>query len=212
MNRFLFPILALLIMSLLVGCIARYPLGMTEEQWLTLTPEQQHEARMKQAEIDEARRKAREAEQARKAEEERRQAELRRQQEARQHEEDLKNGLLARHTQKVCIGGPACSGYQSNEYVMSFPQAYVDYVVFSADDYIGKKHGAKLSLYADNVRLVQGIDIKKKGSTHQFRIDRVATSITLKAEHEDEANIHWMKIFGRKGYGHGGGKTIIIIQ
>lgn len=37
---------------LLTGCLTTYPLGMSEEEWLRLTPDQQYEARQEQAQRD----------------------------------------------------------------------------------------------------------------------------------------------------------------
>lgn len=42
-------------MTLLLAACQTYPLGMSKAEWLRLTPEQQHEARMKQGEISKAR-------------------------------------------------------------------------------------------------------------------------------------------------------------
>ena len=46
--------LAGMLLLLVSGC-ASYPLGMTEEQWLALSPQHQFEARLKQAELDQLR-------------------------------------------------------------------------------------------------------------------------------------------------------------
>lgn len=51
---------SLLLLSLIVivyGCAIRYPLGLKEEQWQALTPQQQAEYTTKQYQIDEERRK-----------------------------------------------------------------------------------------------------------------------------------------------------------
>lgn len=53
----------LLLLSLIVlvcGCATRYPLGLKEEQWRALTPQQQAEYTTKQYQIDEERRKRQE--------------------------------------------------------------------------------------------------------------------------------------------------------
>ncbi|MFO0793571.1 MAG: hypothetical protein U0586_05855 [Candidatus Brocadiaceae bacterium] len=42
------------------GCATRYPLGLKEEQWQALSPQQQAEYTTKQYEIDEERRKRQE--------------------------------------------------------------------------------------------------------------------------------------------------------
>ncbi|MEQ9814159.1 MAG: hypothetical protein RLO50_15375 [Azospirillaceae bacterium] len=56
--------LILLAMLALAAACARYPLGMSEEEWLRLTPQQQHEARLADAEL----RRAQAAQRAREAE------------------------------------------------------------------------------------------------------------------------------------------------
>ena len=65
----------LVILTALVGCASRYPLGMSEVEWNTLTPEQQLEARNHQAALDEAARERREAAAQLRAEQERERAE-----------------------------------------------------------------------------------------------------------------------------------------
>lgn len=52
-----------LIVALLLSACASYPLGMSEAQWLALTPEQQYDAQIKQAELDRQREARRLAEQ-----------------------------------------------------------------------------------------------------------------------------------------------------
>lgn len=52
-------LLSILLPVWLAGC-SFYPLGIPEDQWLLMTPEQQHEARMEQARQDEAARERRE--------------------------------------------------------------------------------------------------------------------------------------------------------
>lgn len=54
----------LFILTFLTGCLGGYPLGMSEKEWLQLTPEQRIEARAKQSALDEIR-QARLAEAAR---------------------------------------------------------------------------------------------------------------------------------------------------
>ncbi|ELH5150681.1 hypothetical protein V9K20_001099 [Vibrio cholerae] len=55
--------LSSVICVLLLNACASYPLGMSEQQWLVLTPEQQYEAQLKQAELDRQREARRLAEQ-----------------------------------------------------------------------------------------------------------------------------------------------------
>jgi|GEM_PF-2867707 len=58
--------LVLVVIVALAAACTRYPLGMSEEEWLRLTPEQQHEARLADAELRaaQAAQRAREAEAA----------------------------------------------------------------------------------------------------------------------------------------------------
>ncbi|WP_417830925.1 hypothetical protein [Terasakiella sp.] len=58
MRRFL---IASSFLLLLTGCLNSYPLGMSEEEWMRLSPDQQFQARSQQAEIDEQKRMEREA-------------------------------------------------------------------------------------------------------------------------------------------------------
>ncbi|HGF7509081.1 hypothetical protein ABUS74_06595 [Vibrio cholerae] len=46
------PYLSSVVYALLLSACASYPLGMSEAQWLALTPEQQYDAQLKQAELD----------------------------------------------------------------------------------------------------------------------------------------------------------------
>ncbi|MBB5020783.1 hypothetical protein [Desulfurispira natronophila] len=59
-----FPLLIALLLSLIVlsGCGPRYPLGIDEDQWFAMTPQQQLQAHKQQAQLDEARALQREAE------------------------------------------------------------------------------------------------------------------------------------------------------
>lgn len=62
LNLFKTFLLSLLVVFLLTAC-ASYPLDMSEDQWLALTPEQQYDAQLKQAELDRQREARRLAEQ-----------------------------------------------------------------------------------------------------------------------------------------------------
>ncbi len=53
-------LLLLLLFVLFEGCATRYPLGLKEEQWQALSPQQQAEYTTKQYQIDEERRKRQE--------------------------------------------------------------------------------------------------------------------------------------------------------
>ncbi|MBJ6909051.1 hypothetical protein JG661_07000 [Vibrio cholerae] len=57
------PYLSSVVCALLLTACASYPLGMSEAQWLALTPEQQYDAQLKQAELDRQREARRLAEQ-----------------------------------------------------------------------------------------------------------------------------------------------------
>ena len=68
-SRFWLPLVCSAL--LLSGCMSSYPLGMSEEEWVRLSPEQQLDARSRQAEIDQVERERR-AEAARLAAEQQR--------------------------------------------------------------------------------------------------------------------------------------------
>lgn len=53
-------LLSLILIVLVYGCATRYPLGLKEEQWQALSPQQQAEYTTKQYQIDEERRKRQE--------------------------------------------------------------------------------------------------------------------------------------------------------
>jgi predicted small lipoprotein YifL len=55
-------VLLVLLLGSLSACAARYPLGIPEEQWVLLTPQQQLDARSQQAALDQASQARREAE------------------------------------------------------------------------------------------------------------------------------------------------------
>lgn len=57
------PYLCSVVCALLLTACISYPLGMSEAQWLALTPEQQYDAQLKQAELDRQREARRLAEQ-----------------------------------------------------------------------------------------------------------------------------------------------------
>ncbi|MGL6355733.1 hypothetical protein ACSZMT_18810 [Aeromonas veronii] len=61
--RSLKPYLICVPCALLLTACASYPLGMSEAQWLALSPEQQYDAQLKQAELDRQREARRLAEQ-----------------------------------------------------------------------------------------------------------------------------------------------------
>lgn len=62
-NSITFKLVCLvLLLGGLSGCAARYPLGIPEEQWVLLTPQQQLDARSQQATLDQASQARREAE------------------------------------------------------------------------------------------------------------------------------------------------------
>src|SRR3990172_11952338 len=53
-------LLSLILIVLVYGCATRYPLGLKEEQWQALSPQQRAEYTTKQYQIDEERRKRQE--------------------------------------------------------------------------------------------------------------------------------------------------------
>lgn len=86
-----------LLLSVVAGCGARYPLNIPEEQWLLMTPQQQLDARTQQAALDQAAHERRAAEaRAREAEALKQAAEL---------EERRRNALYGERVQ--CVLDPA---------------------------------------------------------------------------------------------------------
>lgn len=179
-----------LLFLFLVGC-ATHPLGMSDDEWTVLSPEQQFEASKEQARLDNERR-------LKQMENELRREELRLKGEQLQLEADIANGMIAQR-KDICIGGPKCPGDEGNLYILSIGDfAYVDKITFHADDRIGRRHRAKVDVYADRTRIAKDIDIKKAGATHEVFVGTVARNIVFKAIEDDEVRFHTIKVFGRK--------------
>ena len=53
--RFISMVVVACLSAVLSGCAGRYPLGMEESEWLALSVEEKHQARKRQAVLDEAR-------------------------------------------------------------------------------------------------------------------------------------------------------------
>lgn len=194
-------IILLVLGLLLVGC-ARYPLGMTEDEWNRLSTEQQLEARKEQAKLDQERaitrekarleREAREAEQAR-----------------LQEERDIANGMIATFGE-VCLGGSRCPDRDKRMHIFSLREfAYVDKIELTAHDNVGNKHGGSLDLYADNQPIAENIDIKRNSSTQTLFVGAVARNIVFRVHNDDEIKIQRLKVFGQP---LNGGETRIIIR
>lgn len=200
--RIIFNLLALAsLLTILWGCVGLYPLGMSEAEWNRLSPQQQLEARERQAEIDERRRRERIAQQERKEreEKERRQA-------------ILDDPELLGFRENFCFGGEKCPDgnrdHRSTLYLGGL--SFVDTVVFEADDNIGSRTGGKVKVYADDLVVAEGVDILRRGSRVKVRVGRMCRTITLEAETDDEVRVHWIAVRGDRD-GTGNGSPVIII-
>jgi hypothetical protein len=178
-------LLACCVFLLLLTACATHPLGMSDEEWNQLTPEQQLEARKQ----DEQNR----------LERERMRLEEERQRKDAQLRQDLADGMILSFNpdRAYCMGGDKCGRDSFDQLILSMQRmAEVDRVMFYADDNIGTKHDALVSVYADDVLVAQDIDVKRSGKWHQVLVARPARNITLRAQGDDEVNIHQVKVYG----------------
>jgi len=188
MHRLTLPFL-LWILLIVAGC-AFYPLGMSEAEWNRLTPQQQLEARTKQAELDHERALLREKQRAEQEAQEREQARI-------QYEQDIARGMIARFSD-TCLGGNKCSGSNVWERVFSLRQpTFVNSVTIEAHDNIGMKTGGVIAVYADNRLVADNVDIERKGSAYNLCIGRVVRDFTIRARTDDEVMITALKVFGK---------------
>lgn len=192
-----FFLCAQFLVFLFLAACATHPLGMSDEEWDRLTPEQRLEAR-KQDEQNQLERQK-----------------MRREEERRREEDQLKrdaaNGMIVffNPERPYCIGGDKWYRESFDELILSMRRmAEVDRVLFYADDNIGSRHEGKLSVYADNVCVARDIDVKKRGKWHQVLVGRPARNITLRGQTGDEINIHQVKIFG--GWVEGNANYLIL--
>lgn len=173
---------------LFAGC-AHYPLNMSEEEWERLTPQQQMDARERQARIDKDHALRMEKLRLEREEEEAKQAKL-------EEQQDIDAGMIARFGE-TCIGGSRCPHSDKKEEIYSLRQfVYVDKVVFSAHDNIGNKHNATLDIYADRVRVAENVDIKRNGSEQTIFIGEITRNIIFRIHNDDEVKITQVKVFG----------------
>ena len=183
-------LLVLLLLVCLAGCTF-HPLGMSDEEWAALSPQEKLAAREKQAEID-----LKEQEMRLKREEMRQRAEEERKQ--REHAEDVANGLIAEvwPDQPMCIGGDLCFDRDLDEFVLPLrPLAYVERIEINMDDRVGSRHDAELEVFADNHK-VKRLDVKKNTQWHTIPVRRVAGSLAFKAVTDDEIKIYRIKVYG----------------
>lgn len=169
---------------LLLGC-ATHPLGMSDEEWSQLTPEQRLEARKQ----DEQNR----------LERERLRQEERQRKEAEQREQDIAEGMILQFSPDApyCMGGDRCPRGSFPEIILSLKQyADVDKVLFYADDNVGHKHEGKVTVLADGVPVARNIEIDRRGTWYQVLVARPARNITLRAVGDDEVNVHLVKVYG----------------
>lgn len=184
------------IITLLIGILltltacAHYPLGMSEDEWNRLSTEQQLDARKEQAALDQQR--ALEREKARQ-EKEAREAELARLQEER----DIADGMVAQFG-TVCIGGSRCPNGDTKMHIYSLNQfVFVDKIVLTAHDNIGRKHGATISIHADDTLVADHVDIPRSPTSQVFFVGTVARNIVVRIQNDDEAEITRLKVFGQ---------------
>lgn len=175
----------LLFLVCMITACATHPLGMSDEEWSQLTPEQRLEAR-KQDEQN-------------KLERERVRLEEKQQREEAQLRQDIADGMiLSFHPERsYCMGGDKCGRDSFGELILSMKRmAEVDKILFLADDNIGSKRDGKVSVYADDTLVAADIDVKAYGEWLQILVGRPARNITLRAQGDDEVNIHQVKVFG----------------
>lgn len=169
---------------LLTGC-ATHPLGMSDEEWNRLTPEQQLRARQTEEANQLKRQELRAKEEQRKKKE--------------QARKNKAEGLLYRYhpKQAYCMGGDKCPKGNYGELILSLNRmAYVDKIEIHVDANVGRKHNGRLSVFADRVRVAHDIKLGRKGEWHQILVARKARNITLRAQGNDEVRVHVVKVYG----------------
>jgi hypothetical protein len=171
----------------LLGC-SMHPLGISDEEWNQLTPEQKLEAHKQEEANRLERMRLRQEEEKRRQQEQKRREKL-------ELEQDLAAGMLMQyHPEVVRVIGGKDNDFQ--ELILSLQRpAYVDKVVFHADDLIGRHHEGKLAVYADGVLIKDRIDIKKRGKWHQVLVARLARNISFRAV-DDEVHVNRVKVYG----------------
>ncbi|XPV75953.1 MAG: hypothetical protein ACNI27_15145 [Desulfovibrio sp.] len=189
MKTNIFFIVILLLSILLLAACASHPLGLSDAEWQAMSPAEKLEASKEQAKLDEQR-------QIRLAAERERRAKLEAEQAQKQYERDIASGMLLREDD-VCLGGSKCPGEQKNMLILSLGDfAYIDKIIFYADDRVGRKHDGKISIFADRFKISENIDIKKSGQEHTIFVGRAARNIVIKAVNDDEVRFRYIKIFG----------------
>jgi len=186
----------IILLFVLSGC-ASHPLGLSDEEWASLTPQEKIEAQEKQASIDLENRKLA-------IEREKLYLEQKKQQRMQEFERDVANGLIAEFNPAnyVCFGGDKCrrrnDEAKSDEIVISLRGlTNIDYVQIYADDRYGNKHDGVLGVYADRFK-VESIDLEKRTKWYQAFVGRIARNLVLKAETDDEIRLFRVKVFGSK--------------
>jgi len=175
-------------LMLITGC-AHYPLNLTEEEWERLTPQQQLDARERQTKLDHEHALAREKMRMEQAAKEAEQARL-------EEEQDIDAGMIARFSE-ICMGGSRCPDPDKDEHIYSLRQfVYVDKIVFTADDNIGKKHNATVNIFADRLPIAENVDIKRQGSEQTIFVGEITRNIIFRINSDDEVRIHQLKVFG----------------
>ena len=178
----------LAILMLITGC-AHFPLNMTEEEWERLTPQQQMDARERQAKLDQERALQREKLRLEQEAKEAEQARL-------EEQQDIDAGMIARFGE-ICIGGSRCPDSDKKEHIYSLRQfVYVDKIVFSAHDNIGNKHNGTIDIFADRIPIAENVDIKRTGGEQTLFIGEITRNIIFKIRNDDEVKIRQLKIFG----------------
>ena len=182
---------------LITASCSSQPLRLTEEEWKTLSPQQQIDAREKQAKIDLERQKLA-------AEREKIYLKQKKQLRKEEREQDIAQGLIAEFypDNYICFGGDKChhrsNEEKRNEVVISLRTlTNIDYIQIYADDRIGHKHDAIMGVSVDHYK-VKSFDISKRTKWYQIFVGRPARNIVLRAETDDEIRLYRVKVFGSR--------------
>ncbi len=117
-------------------------------------------------------------------------------QERLEEEQEINAGMIARFDE-ICIGGSRCPDRDKKEHIYSLRQfVYVDKIVFTAHDNIGKKHNATIDIFADRIPVAENVDIKRHGSEQTIFVGEITRNIVIRIHNNDEVVIQRLKVFG----------------